>query len=126
MELVILVVQIFLALAIIGVVLLQPPESSGLGGLGGSNPMAGVAGRSQGNILTRATAILATLFIITSLTLAIMASHKPKADSILDQAAEMGAEAADKAAEAVPADKAVDKAAKAAKSIVPSVPLAKE
>jgi preprotein translocase subunit SecG len=86
MELVILVIHIFLALAIIGTVLIQPPENSGLGGLGGSNPMAGTGGRSQGNILTRATAILAALFIVTSLTLAIMSSHKPKDGSILDEA----------------------------------------
>lgn len=87
MELVILVIHIILAASIIGVILLQPPEGSSLGGLGAANPMAGAAGRGQGNLLTRVTAILATLFIVTSLVLAIMAGHKPKQASILDKAA---------------------------------------
>ena len=115
MELVILVIHIFLALAIIGTVLIQPPENSGLGGLGGSNPIAGVGGsRGQGNILTRMTAIMAGLFIVTSLTLAIMSSHKPKDGSILDEAKPI--EAVKK--EAAPGNtKPVD--------ATPSVPLAK-
>ncbi len=86
-EVVILVIHCFIALAIIGVVLLQPPENSSLGGLGGSNPMAGMGGgRGSGNILTRTTAILATVFIITSLVLAILAGNKPREASILDLA----------------------------------------
>lgn len=93
MEMVILILHILLALAIIGTVLLQPPESSSLGGLGGSNAMAGPS-RGQANLLTRMTAILATAFIITSLTLAILASHRDKGASILD-AAESAAPAAE-------------------------------
>ena len=85
MELVILVIHIFLALAIIGTILLQPPESSSLGGLGGSNAMAGTQGRGQGNLLTRATAVLATGFIITSLILALMSGHRDTRKSILDE-----------------------------------------
>ncbi len=86
MDHIILVIHIFLALAIIGVVLLQPPENSSLGGLGSSNTMAGTSGRGQGNLLTRMTAILATAFIITSLVLALLAGHKPNSGSILDDA----------------------------------------
>lgn len=86
MEIVVLVIHIFLAAAIIGVILLQPPESGSLGGLGGANPMAGAASRGQSNFLTRTTAILATGFIITSLILAYIAGHKPQNTSILDQA----------------------------------------
>lgn len=85
MELVILVIHIILAFAIIGVVLLQPPESSSLGGLGGSNMMAS-SGRGQSNLLTRMTAIFATAFIITSLILAYLAGHKGTPSSILDEA----------------------------------------
>lgn len=116
MELVILVIHIFLALAIIGIILIQPPENSGLGGLGGSNPMAGVTIRTQANILTRTTAILAGLFIVTSLVLAILASHKPKAQSILDAAPVAAAETPAAPVDA-PKEKASDKA--------PSVPIAK-
>ena len=86
MEVVLLVVQLFVALSLIIVILVQPPESSSLGGLGGSNPMAGVGSRSQGNVLTRLTAILATIFIIISLVLAILAGNNKSAASILDSA----------------------------------------
>lgn len=124
MELVILVIHIILALAIIGVVLLQPPESSSLGGLGGSNAMAGPSGRGQGNLLTRATAILATAFIVTSLTLAILSGHHGKPVSILDDVSSEPAmnqpSPEEKAEKAEKADEAVEtKPAKPA----PSVPL---
>lgn len=122
MEIVILVLHIILALAIIGVILLQPPENSSLGGLGGSNQMSAFSGRSQGNILTRTTAILAALFIVTSLTLAILAGHKPRQTSILDAAAAATAETpASAVKETAPAEKVEEKAPAKA----PSVPLAK-
>lgn len=88
---VILVIHVILALALIGSILLQPPENSSLGGLGGSNQMAAFSSRGQGNILTRTTAILAGLFIVTSLTLAILSGNKPT-NSILDEAPIIGSE----------------------------------
>lgn len=122
MELVILVIHIILAVGIIGVILLQPPENSSLGGLGGSNPLAGVNSRSQGNLLTRITAILATGFIITSLVLALLSGHKPQHQSILDEAESAPAmNAPADAAEKVPAEEAAPAAPKEA----PSVPLSK-
>lgn len=87
MELIILVIHIFLALAIIATVLLQPPESGSIGGLGSSNTMAGASSAGQGNLLTRMTAIFATGFIITSLALALISGHKPAQKSILDDVA---------------------------------------
>lgn len=115
METVILVVHIFLALGIIAVVLIQPPENSSLSGLGGSNPMAGMNVRGQGNILTRTTAILATGFIITSLILAVLASHSPQSDSILDKAESISAKQTE-----------TNKTKSAVEANAPSVPLAKE
>jgi preprotein translocase subunit SecG len=123
MEIVILVIHIILALAIIGVVLLQPPENSSLGGLGGSNPMAAFGSRGQGNLLTRATAILATLFIITSLVLAIMAGHQPQRKSILEAIPAASDSAAASPAQNAPAETAP--AATPVPSETPSVPLAK-
>lgn len=116
MELIILIIHVILALGIIGVVLLQPPESSSLGGLGGANPMAGNSARGQGNILTRMTAVFATGFIITSLILVVLASQQPEKKSILDAVPAVDAANADDAAKA-PAteEKPVDE--------VPSVPL---
>jgi preprotein translocase subunit SecG len=122
MEIVLLVIQLFVALAIIGVILLQPPENVGLGGMGSSNPMAGVSTRGQGNGLTRATAILATMFIVISLVLAILAGQNHKSgSSILD-----AAPATAPIAPASSLEEAKDAATKTQKPIeAPAVPLAK-
>lgn len=67
----IMVVHVILAVCLVCVILMQRSEGGALGGLGGG--MGGfMTGRSVGNMLTRMTAVLATCFMITSLTLAIM------------------------------------------------------
>ena len=84
MEPVILVVHIILAIAMILVVLIQQSEG-GMGGLGGGGGMGGfMTGRATANLLTRVTAVLAGLFFVTSLTLAIMADQGRRPTSILD------------------------------------------
>jgi preprotein translocase subunit SecG len=73
METVILVIHLILALAIIGLVLLQRSEGGGLG-IGGGGGMGNLASAGQtATVLTRATAICAGLFFVTSLVLAILA-----------------------------------------------------
>lgn len=85
MENVVLVIHLILALGIIGLVLIQKSEGGGLG-IGGSGGLGNIAtARSTGNILTRLTAIFATGFFITSLTLSIMAGHHSKDRSITEQ-----------------------------------------
>lgn len=84
MQQVILVIHLLLAIALVGVVLLQKSEGGGLG-IGGGGGMSGfMTGRSQANLLTRATAILAAAFMVTSLVLAILASGSTEPRSILD------------------------------------------
>ncbi len=76
-EQVILIVHVLTALAIIGLILLQQGKGAEMGasfGSGGSQTLFGSAG--GGNVLTRATAILAALFFITSLGLAYVAKQK--------------------------------------------------
>ncbi len=82
---VLLVVHILLALALIGVVLLQRSEGGGLGiGGGGGGGMGGfLTGRGTANLLTRTTAILAAGFMATSILLTILAGAD-KPTSILD------------------------------------------
>lgn len=71
----ILVVHVILAICMVCVILMQRSEGGALGGLGGG--MNGfMTGRSVGNALTRLTAILATCFVVTSLTLAIMSKSE--------------------------------------------------
>jgi len=66
------VLHLFVTLAMIGVVLIQRSEGGGLG-IGTSQGMgAFMSGRGTANLLTRTTAILATLFFGISLTLALL------------------------------------------------------
>ena len=80
MQPVIIVIHLMLVLAMIGVVLLQRSEGGGLGIGGGGGFMTS---RGTANVLTRATAILAGLFFVTSLVLSIMAGYGRKPTSIL-------------------------------------------
>ncbi|UPG71426.1 preprotein translocase subunit SecG [Roseomonas gilardii subsp. gilardii] len=72
MTTVLLVLHFFVALALIGVVLLQRSEGGGLG-IGSSQGMgAFMTGRGTANLLTRSTAVLATLFMVLAMALALM------------------------------------------------------
>lgn len=75
---VVLVVHILIAAFLVGIILVQKNEG-GLGGLGGGSGAGGMggllAGRTQANLLTRTTAILAAAFFVTSIALAAFASR---------------------------------------------------
>ena len=67
-----MVIQVFVAIALIGVVLIQRSEGGGLG-IGNSQGMgAFMSGRGTANFLTRATAILAAVFLGLSLAMALL------------------------------------------------------
>lgn len=89
MTTVILVIHLLLAIALIAVVLLQQSEGGGLGiggGSGGGGMGGFMTGRATANLLTRATAIIATAFMGTSLALAILADGGRSAQrSIVDE-----------------------------------------
>jgi preprotein translocase subunit SecG len=89
MQTVLIIVHLIIVLAQIGVVLLQRSEGGGLGlGGGGGGGVSGfMTGRGQANALTRATAILAAMFFLTSLVLSVMASQNRGPRSIFDNAA---------------------------------------
>jgi len=80
----ILVIHLLIALALIGSVLLQRSEGGalGIGGGGGGGGM--FSARGAGSALTRATAILAAGFFITSLSLTIMSARKSAPTSVFD------------------------------------------
>jgi preprotein translocase subunit SecG len=72
MTTVLLIVHLFVTLALIGVVLIQRSEGGGLG-VGSTQGMGSfMSGRGTANLLTRTTAILATVFMALSLTLALL------------------------------------------------------
>jgi preprotein translocase subunit SecG len=84
MQQVVIVIHLMLVLTMIALVLLQRSEGGGLGiGGGGSGFMTS---RGTASVLTRATAILAALFFVTSLILSILASMNRAPTSILDGA----------------------------------------
>ena len=65
------------------VILFQKSEGGALG-IGASQDSF-MSSRSAGNVLTKTTAILATLFIITSITLTILSQEKMPNTSVLEQ-----------------------------------------
>ncbi len=86
MQVIILVIHLLLAIALIGVVLLQRSEG-GLGGLGGSGSGGGmgglIGGRAAASLLTRATGVLAGSFFATSIVLAVLAGNNEGPVSII-------------------------------------------
>ncbi len=84
MTTVLLILHLFVTLALIGVVLIQRSEGGGLG-IGTSQGMGSfMSGRGTANLLTRTTAILATVFFVLSLTLALMSRGTSMRPSVLD------------------------------------------
>lgn len=72
MSTVLLIIHLFVTLALIGVVLIQRSEGGGLG-IGSSQGMGSfMSGRGTANLLTRTTAVLAAIFMVLSLTLALL------------------------------------------------------
>ncbi|XKM42688.1 preprotein translocase subunit SecG [Rhizobium ruizarguesonis] len=82
MQTVLIVIHLMIVLALVGVVLIQRSEGGGLGIGGGSGFMSA---RGTANALTRTTAILATLFFLTSLGLGILTRYEGRPSDILDR-----------------------------------------
>ena len=76
-----LVVHLILALTMIGIVLVQRSEGGALG-IGGGNLMTG---RQAGTALGKATWIIATAFLCTSLGLTILTARDQSTDSIVER-----------------------------------------
>ena len=83
MENIILVVNVILAILLVVIILLQKSEGGALG-LGVSQDSF-ISSRTAGSVLTKATAIIATLFIITSLSLTIMSKEEFSSTSVLEK-----------------------------------------
>jgi preprotein translocase subunit SecG len=84
MILIILIIHVLIALALVIMVLLQRSEGGALG-MGGGNATGGLmSGRAAGNLLTRSTGILGAAFMISSITLAILAGANSSNRSLFD------------------------------------------
>ncbi len=86
MENFILILNIILAIILVIVILLQKSEGGALGI--GASQESFISSRSAGNILTKITAIIATLFIITSISLTIIAQKGISTSSVLEKVEE--------------------------------------
>ncbi len=99
---IILVVHLFIAIALVGVVLVQRSEGGGLG-IGGGTMGGLMTTRGSANLLTRVTAVLAACFMATSIVLAILSGATQQPSSVLDRPAQQApAQPAEPRAPSVP------------------------
>ena len=121
MDTVLLVIHLLIAVALIGVVLMQRSAQDGGGLMGGGGTMGGLfTARGSANLLSRTTAILATAFITLSLILGIIAAQKHEVRSIAEQIEPVAPETS------APAQTdAQQPAAEPKSSAVPAVPVSK-
>jgi preprotein translocase subunit SecG len=75
-----IVVQGIIAASLVGIILMQRSEGGGLG-MGGS-PSGLMSARGAADFLTRTTTILATLFVLLSISLAFVAAKEGKSGEI--------------------------------------------
>lgn len=87
MENVVLTIHLILALALVGIVLLQRSEGGGLG-IGGGGGV--VSGRSAATALGKITWLLAIGFICTSIALTVLARREAASSSVIDAATPAG------------------------------------
>ncbi len=89
MQSILVVVHLFVAVGLVGLVLIQHGKGADAGAAFGSGASGTVFGaRGSGSFLTRATAILALLFFLTSLTLAWYAMQTSDRPGLMEQAVE--------------------------------------
>ena len=84
-EVILLVIHVIIAASIIGLVLLQHGKGADMGasfGSGSSGSLFGASGSA--NFLSRTTAILATVFFISSLVLTYVYAHKSAPKGVLE------------------------------------------
>lgn len=95
------VLQAIIAAALVGVILMQRSEGGGLG-IGGS-PSGMMSARGAADFLTRTTRILAILFVLMSIALAVIAASQGS-DAAIESTLQRGAPAAAAPAQPAPAD----------------------
>ena len=116
MSSVLLVLQLIVAIFLVAVILMQRSNGGALSGLGGDGGIGSlISARGKGNILTRITAILATLFFALSMAISIYYSRtEVKRTSIVDDVVASSLPSA-----SAPADEADETADTAAEPEVP-------
>jgi preprotein translocase subunit SecG len=87
MEILILSFHVLVGIAVCGLVLLQHGKGADMGAAFGSGSAGSLFGASgSANFLSRATAVLATVFFITSLVLTYLGTHRSESKGVIDSA----------------------------------------
>jgi preprotein translocase subunit SecG len=101
------IVQVLVAVALVGLILLQHGKGADAGAAFGSGSSGTVFGsRGSANFLSRATSWLATVFFISSLALAYMVHGQKTSRSVVDTIQPAAAETVAPEAPVAPAEKA--------------------
>lgn len=123
MESILVVVHLLLAIGLVGLVLIQHGKGADMGAAFGSGASATVFGSAgAGNFLSRATAVLAALFFVTSLVLAYFAMQTGEQESLIQAEAAAPVAVEDSVLGDVPAVPGNDVVPGATESDVPVVP----
>jgi len=86
MESVLVIVHLFLAIGLVGLILIQHGKGADMGAAFGAGASSTVFGsRGASNFLSRTTGVLAALFFITSLTLAYFAMRSDEPETLMEQ-----------------------------------------
>ena len=86
MENIILAINIISAILLVVVILLQKSEGGALGIGVGQDSF--ISSRSAGNFLSKTTGIIATIFIITSISITVLSQKKIPTTSVLEEVEE--------------------------------------
>lgn len=124
MQTILVVVHLFLAIGLIGLVLMQHGKGADAGAAFGSGASGTVFGASgAANFLSRSTALLAMLFFITSLALAWSAMQTSEPAGLMDAAPVAASPPAKSKAEEVPIIPGQQTSANAVTAPVPEIPV---
>ena len=86
MDSILLIVHLFVAAGLVSLVLLQQGKGADMGAAFGSGSSQTVFGsRGSANFLSRTTSVLATVFFLTSLSLAYFAGQSRQGESVVDR-----------------------------------------
>ena len=84
--------EIIVAILLIAIILIQPSKSAGgLGATMGGGMTEAVFGPTAGNVLTKGTAVLASVFLIITLILVVVTGHQKKGRSVVESLVEQTA-----------------------------------
>jgi preprotein translocase subunit SecG len=87
MQSILVIVHLFLAIGLVGLILIQHGKGADMGAAFGSGASATVFGsRGASNFLSRSTAVLAALFFVTSLALAFFAMQGSEPQTVMETA----------------------------------------